>query len=187
MVEPRLILQHGAPCAPSDDLRPRRSRRLPHDHADGARPRAGATPTKTTRTQRANTSLCQRVIWTSTSERTVLDWRGRSPLATIADARQLPVLKPQSLVICADTPRRLAALASRRGGFALISHDSLLEEPELLADFEHMVVLDPPASPTQDATQRDGARGTPTWHGAKLSYALLSRCTSWSTVSVLRL
>ena len=76
------------------------------------------------------------------------------------------------MVICANTPRRLAALASRRGGFALISHDSLEDEPELITEFEHVVVLDPPASPVQDqVTQLGTGYSHLAWGEAELRFA----------------
>ncbi|MGH2859910.1 MAG: single-stranded-DNA-specific exonuclease RecJ [Solirubrobacteraceae bacterium] len=105
-------------------------------------------------------------------ERRVVDWRGRSPLATIADAQAASGADSPVLVICANTPRRLAALASRRGGFALISHDSLLEEPELAADYMHIVVLDPPASAAQDSITKLGDGYTHlAWGEAELRFA----------------
>ncbi len=171
VVEPRLILQHGAPCAPSDifvlgeaddyltTMLMELDRELDDPQEDDPESASEYEPLPAG-------DLDQ------TSERTVLDWRGRSPLATIADVQAASGPEAPVLVICADTPRRVAALASRRGGFALISHDSLLEEPELLADFEHMVVLDPPASPTQDALTRLGQGYTHlAWGEAELRFA----------------
>ena len=75
-------------------------------------------------------------------------------------------------MISANPPRRPPSPASRRGGFALISHDSLLEEPELIADFEHVVVLDPPASPFQEGilTLGDGYAHL-AWGKAELRFA----------------
>ncbi len=153
VVEPRLILQHGVPCEPSeiqalgepDDYLTSVLMELDRDLDDACGPGAG--------------SEHEPPPWADIidgGERTLLDWRGRSPLATVADAQSAAGPEAPVLVICADTPRRLAALASRRGGFALISHTSLLEEPEILADFEHVVVLDPPASPVQDQLSRLG-------------------------------
>ncbi len=59
-------------------------------------------------------------------------------------------------MICADTPRRLNGLTDRRGGFALIGHQSLADEPELVTAFEHVVVLDPPATAEQEAITKLG-------------------------------
>jgi single-stranded-DNA-specific exonuclease len=85
--------------------------------ADGADPGAGAT--------------------------TVLDRRGESALAVLADAI---ASGGKVLAVCADVQRRLAGLSERVGGFALISYHGLQCRPETVAGFEHLVVLDPPAS-----------------------------------------
>lgn len=146
VVEPRLILQQGVPCDPSairvigepDDYLTTALMELDRDLEDAD--------------DRDAPGDREPLPWEDAdqlAERTILDWRGRSPLATIADAQSASGPDSPVLVICANTPRRLAALASRRGGFALISHDSLLEEPELVADYMHIVVLDPPVSPEQ--------------------------------------
>jgi len=89
-------------------------------------------------------------------KREILDRRGQSPLAVIADAQAASGRDWPVLVICANTPRRLAGLSSRRGGFALISHESLSDEPEIILEFEQVVVLDPPASPVQQALAQMG-------------------------------
>ena len=105
-------------------------------------------------------------------EKTVVDCRGWSPLATIADAQAAAGPEHQVLVICAHAPRRLAAIASRCGGFALISHDSLLDEPEIAADYQHIVVLDPPTSRVSEAITRLGGGYTHmAWGEAELRFA----------------
>ena len=103
--------------------------------------------------------------------RVVLDRRGEGQLATIADAQSAAGVESLVLVICANTPRRLAGIAGRRGGFALITHESLQDEPELITEFEHVVVLDPPASETQDIITRIGAGYTHlAWGEAELRF-----------------
>jgi single-stranded-DNA-specific exonuclease len=177
VVEPRLVLQHAAPCLPQDILvlgEPddyltaalmEIDRDLPLDPA--VDPDSALDP--------AFASDYGPQPWadlTGAAERTILDRCGQSPLATIVDAQSAAGPDSPILVICANTPRRLAALASRRGGFALISHDSLEDEPELISDFEHVVVLDPPASKTQEAITRLGAGYTHlAWGEAELRFA----------------
>jgi single-stranded-DNA-specific exonuclease len=163
VVEPRLILQHAAPCLPADivvlgepdDYLTAALMELDRDlelDAEGEDERLAELE-----------SACDRVV---------VDRRGQSPLATIVDAQAASGPENPVLVICANTPRRLAALNCRRGGFALISHESLLEEPELVADFEHIVVLDPPTSRTQDAITRLGTGYTHlAWGEAELRFA----------------
>ena len=67
------------------------------------------------------------------------------------------------LAVVADVPRRIAGLAERVGGFALCSHAALARAPELAAGFAHLVVLDPPAHPDEDARCcAEGARARTT-------------------------
>jgi single-stranded-DNA-specific exonuclease len=75
-------------------------------------------------------------------ERAVLDRRGESPLAVLADAIATggPVL-----AVCADVARRLPGLASRIGGFSLIAYHTLERDPALTLRFPQIVALDPPA------------------------------------------
>jgi single-stranded-DNA-specific exonuclease len=97
--------------------------------------------------------------------RTVIDRRGVGPLAVIADVMAAASdpdggcgeASPRVLVVCADSQRRLAGLSGRTGGFALVSHCSLVDEPYLLEAYAHVVVLDPPTSATQDAVLRQGS------------------------------
>jgi single-stranded-DNA-specific exonuclease len=104
--------------------------------------------------------------------KTIVDHRGWSPLATIADAQAAADDPSAVLVICANTPRRLAALASRRGGFALISHDAMLDEPEIAADYQHIVVLDPATSRVGETIARMGDGYTHLAYGeAELRFA----------------
>ncbi|HEX3802690.1 MAG TPA: single-stranded-DNA-specific exonuclease RecJ [Solirubrobacteraceae bacterium] len=175
VVEPRLVLQHAAPCMPTDILvlgEPddylttvfmELDREL--DFVDDPDLASKSDPACEIESQPSGDLA-------AAGERTVLDRRGQSSLTTIADAQAASGPDNPILVICANTPRRLAALASRRGGFALISHDSLEDEPELVIDFEHIVVLDPPASATQDAIAKIGSGYTHlAWGEAELRFA----------------
>ncbi|MDE3129513.1 MAG: single-stranded-DNA-specific exonuclease RecJ, partial [Acidobacteriota bacterium] len=149
VVEPRLILRRASPCAAQEIV----ALGEPDDYLTGALMELDRD------LDCDHSPECEPQPWADLAEfgqRTVLDWRGRSPLATIADAQAAAGPESPILVICADTPRRRAALASRRGGFALISHNALLDEPELLTGFEHVVVLDPAASHLEDQLSRAG-------------------------------
>ncbi|MBO0769230.1 MAG: hypothetical protein J2O48_11160, partial [Solirubrobacterales bacterium] len=61
------------------------------------------------------------------------------------------------LVVCADAQRRAEQLRGRTGGFALISHETLAEEPYLAEGFAHIVVLDPPLGRDQVAAYKVGS------------------------------
>lgn len=90
-------------------------------------------------------------------EQVIVDVRGISPLTTIADAQAAAEADSSGvLVICANAQRRLAGFNGRRGGFALITHEALADEPEIVTAFEHVVVLDPPASEEQELLTRLG-------------------------------
>jgi len=75
------------------------------------------------------------------AERTVLDRRGESPLAVLADSLAAggPVL-----ALCADVPRRLPGLVARTGGFALASYSALRDDPAPALEARSVVALDPP-------------------------------------------
>ena len=79
------------------------------------------------------------------------DRRGEGGLAVLAD---LVAGGARVLALTADAPRRGVALAGRVGGFALLSHAALERDPRLGEGFDHVVVLDPPSSRTQDARMR---------------------------------
>jgi single-stranded-DNA-specific exonuclease len=85
----------------------------------------------------------------------VLDHRGHSPLAVLRDAG---AAGGGVLAVCADSPRRLAGLASRTGGFALISYHALGRDPSVAEPFAQMVALDPPPTPPE-AGLLDAGRG----------------------------
>jgi single-stranded-DNA-specific exonuclease len=101
--------------------------------------------------------------------RTVIDRRGESPLAVLADAR---ASGSEVLAVCADVDRRRDGLGARLGGFSLISHHALERAPETAERFEHVVVLDPPAGEPQAALLRAGRGFTHVaWGDAELRFA----------------
>jgi len=154
VVEPRLVLQHAVPCSPDEIV----VLGEPEDFLMGAFLEldrdlsADLTPEEL---REAEQELLEELR--SAQERVVLDRRGQSPLATIADAQAAAGAFGRTLVICANAPRRLAGLGGRRGGFALITHEGLADEPELMTEFEQVVVLDPPVSALNDAITRIGS------------------------------
>jgi single-stranded-DNA-specific exonuclease len=60
------------------------------------------------------------------------------------------------LVVCADALLRRRQLAGRLGGFAVCSYDALQSAPELADAYPHVVALDPPPHPDQEALLRRG-------------------------------
>jgi hypothetical protein len=86
--------------------------------------------------------------------RTILDRRGESPLAVLADAQ---ASGEAVLAVCADVDRRLSGLRTRTGGFALIAHHTLARNPRLVDGYAQVVVLDPPRDLAEDATIRAGS------------------------------
>jgi single-stranded-DNA-specific exonuclease len=109
--------------------------------------------------------------------RTVLDRRGESPLAVLADAVAAGggVLSDAAggvLAACADVPRRLAALQTRVGGFTLISYGALAREPALASRFAALVALDPPADQASEDLLNTGQGFTHwAWGDAELRFA----------------
>jgi single-stranded-DNA-specific exonuclease len=91
---------------------------------------------------------------TQTCARRVLDRRGESPLAVLADALAAggPVL-----AVCADVSRRRAGLGARLGGFSLISYHALEHDPSVITRFPQVVALDPPACPSHAPLLSDGS------------------------------
>jgi single-stranded-DNA-specific exonuclease len=107
----------------------------------------------------------------SSSSRTVLDRRGHSPLAVLADARAAASGGPV-LALCADVSRRLAGLSERAGGFTLGSYAELERRPHSADRFGQLVALDPPASPHQQALLHAGEGFTHlAWGPAELRFA----------------
>ena len=134
-VEPQLVLRHAQPCRPGEITV------LPEEadfvaavlaHVDApTEPPLAAHPV----------------------QRTIIDRRGHSPLATLCDAVSggEPVL-----AVCADVPRRLAGLRERVGGFALASYGHLEHQPAAARAFGHIVALDPPTGAAPEAILRGG-------------------------------
>jgi single-stranded-DNA-specific exonuclease len=103
-----------------------------------------------------------------TPGRTVLDRRGESPLAVLADA----CASGGVLAVCADVPRRLAGLQTRVGGFTLISYGALAREPAPASRFAALVALDPPAEQASAKLLNTGQGFTHwAWGDAELRFA----------------
>ncbi len=79
---------------------------------------------------------------TNAPQRATLDRRGENPLAVLTDAR---AGGGAVLAVCADVGRRYAGLASRLGGYSLISYHALELIPQIQDRFAHLVALDPPS------------------------------------------
>ena len=164
-VEPRLVLRHAQPCAPQpiDVLgEPDPDDYLPAvlDELD-----TGTDPALDTGTDPALETSADPALGTSADSppgtppfppdrREVLDRRGESSLAVLADAIAaaarvaVAVAGPDSvLAVCADVPRRLEGLSARVGGFSLISYYALERDPIIAERFSHVVALDPPSVP----------------------------------------
>jgi single-stranded-DNA-specific exonuclease len=94
--------------------------------------------------------------------RTVLDRRGESPLAVLADARAASGAGGV-LAVCADVDRRLEGLRARTGGFTLAAYRELatrggdIHAGDPAAAFSQVVALDPPARAADAAALRAGA------------------------------
>jgi single-stranded-DNA-specific exonuclease len=85
--------------------------------------------------------------------RCVIDRRGRPPAGAIS---RLVASGERVLVLCADSERRRAHLDGSLGGFALCSHNGLARAPHYAESYDHVVVLDPPAHPADDARLAQG-------------------------------
>jgi single-stranded-DNA-specific exonuclease len=139
-LEASLILRHCSPCAPgaieilgeADDY-------LTGVLAELDRP--------------ADAGAASHTSGPATLERVVLDRRGESPLAVVADA---VVGGGDVLAVCADVPRRIDGLRERAGGFTLISYAVLERDPLLAESFRQVVALDPPTSDAASALLRAG-------------------------------
>jgi single-stranded-DNA-specific exonuclease len=103
----------------------------------------------------------------SAATREVRDVRGRGVGGLLGD-----LVHSSSVVgVVAHTGQRTNALNDRVGGFALVSWGALEDHPELVAEYEHVVVIDPPA--------HDGVEHLPgsgwthmAWGPAELGFAL---------------
>ncbi len=150
-VEPRLVLRRAWPCAP----RPIEVLGEGEDYLvavldELGREEAGAAPG-------------------GQSSRRRLDRRGESPLAVLADAL---AAGGEVLAVCADVPRRHEGLASRLGGYALISYHALAQTPQVLTGYRHVVALDPPGCELHHLLLEQGAGLTHlAWGEAELRFA----------------
>jgi single-stranded-DNA-specific exonuclease len=150
-LEPRLVLSHAQPCAP-DAIEVLGE---PTDYLEAALAELDG-PAEPSAHQAATT-------------RTVLDRRGESPLATLADA--IAAVGPV-LAVCADVPRRLPGLGARIGAFSLISHHALARQPQIADRHAHLVVLDPPTGASSANLVRAGSGFTHlVWGEAELRFA----------------
>jgi single-stranded-DNA-specific exonuclease len=149
-VEPRLVLRQTWPCAPSEIEVPGESE-----------------PYLNLVIAEAERSL-DLGVGQSGGQRQVLDRRGLSPLAALADA----LAAGSTLVLCTDVVRRLAGLRQRIGGFCLSSYHDLELDPALSERFEHVVALDPPGCPEHERLLRCGTGFAHlAWGEAELRFA----------------
>jgi single-stranded-DNA-specific exonuclease len=74
------------------------------------------------------------------------------------------------LVVCADARRRRGHLEGRLGGFAIAAWHALERDPALIAQYAHVLALDPPAADTQAALIDE--RFTVAWGEPEKNYAL---------------
>jgi single-stranded-DNA-specific exonuclease len=150
-VEPRLVLRRAWPCAPSAiDVLGEDEDYLTAVLDELQRAEPDAQPGCEISRQR-------------------LDRRGESPLAVLADALSAG---GEVLAVCADVPRRYEGLASRLGGYALISYHALAQRPQLLTGYRHLVALDPPGCETHRSLLGAGAGFTHlAWGEAELRFA----------------
>jgi single-stranded-DNA-specific exonuclease len=102
-------------------------------------------------------------------ERHVLDRRGESPLAVLADA--IAAGGPM-LALCADVPRRVPGLRERVGGFSLAGYQALARDPRLVLGFRQVVALDPPSCARHwELTQKGLGFTHLAWGEAELRFA----------------
>ncbi|WP_051223275.1 single-stranded-DNA-specific exonuclease RecJ [Conexibacter woesei] len=85
--------------------------------------------------------------------RTVRDRRGTGLAGTIA---ALVHTGESVLVVAADGPARAHQLTGRLGGFAITSWDALERDPAIADTYHHVVALDPPLHPDQQAVLTAG-------------------------------
>jgi single-stranded-DNA-specific exonuclease len=153
-LEPRLVLRHAQPCAPA----PIQLLGEPVDYLGAVLEELDA------RLDRVQPHLPG-----ARGERHVLDRRGESPLAVVADA--IAAGGP-ALAVCADVPRRTAGLRERIGGFALVGYHALAREPEIALAYSQLVALDPPARAADDNLIRAGSGFIHlAWGDAELRFA----------------
>lgn len=141
MLEARLVLRHSRPCnpAPVEVIGEAAGNYIEQVFAELARPLSAEGP--------------ERQIGPTGLERIVLDRRGESPVAVLADA---VAGGGDVLAVCADVPRRIEGLRERVGGFSLASYADLEQDPWLAEGYEHLVGLDPPSSESLSGLLRAG-------------------------------
>ena len=101
--------------------------------------------------------------------RRLLDRRGESPLAVLADAL---AAGERTLAVCADVSRRHDGLASRLGGYSLIGYHALARQPQILGRFDQIVALDPPGCTAHESLLGLGTGFTHVaWGEAELRFA----------------
>jgi single-stranded-DNA-specific exonuclease len=156
VVEPRLVLRHGQACAPE----PIEILGEPEDYMQAAFEELDAL------LDECDAPLDEVMTRETTQRREILDRRGESPLAVLADAI---ATGERVLAVCADVPRRVDGLSARAGGFALTSYHALEREPREVAQ---LVALDPPASVASEVLLRAGCGVTHlAWGEPELRFA----------------
>jgi single-stranded-DNA-specific exonuclease len=80
--------------------------------------------------------------------RAIRDRRGTGLAGTIG---ALVFTGESVLVVCADAPARARQLSGRLGGYAICGWDALEADPTLADGYHHLVALDPPLHPDQEA------------------------------------
>ncbi|MGI8430057.1 MAG: single-stranded-DNA-specific exonuclease RecJ [Solirubrobacteraceae bacterium] len=168
-VEPRLVLRHGQSCAPPPIALLGES----EDYLCGVLieldARAGGPAEGLGRNHSELDPRCRRPPTGPQGTRTVIDRRGSSPLAVLADA---VAAGGEVLAICADVSRRLDGLSARTGGFTLVSYHALERDPSLGGEFAQLVALDPPSGIEVAALLRTGSGFTHlAWGEAELRFA----------------
>ena len=144
-VEPRLVLRHAQPCAPPVI-------ELLGDGGGGGYVLAALAELDAV----LEGSSTPPVPASADGSRTVVDCRGHSPLAVLADAVAGGDGRGRVLALCADVSRRLPGLRERVGGFTLAAYGELEADPAAARAFAHVVALDPPTSAAADQALRDG-------------------------------
>ncbi|HWE32314.1 MAG TPA: single-stranded-DNA-specific exonuclease RecJ [Solirubrobacteraceae bacterium] len=152
-VEPRLVLRHSRPCNPGEIAvvgEPAAGGYVAAALSEAGRELPGAPAT-------------------SGEDRRVVDRRGESPLAVLADAVSC---SDSVLAVCADVARRLSGLAERTGGFTLVSYHALECDPGLASRYSSVVALDPPSNPAFAALVSAGSGFVHlAWGEAELRFA----------------